>query len=54
MYEAWILCNKTASKLLPVIALCNGKHFRNISKLRVMQPAVVRRGNLNIISKALK
>jgi hypothetical protein len=41
MYEVWILCNKTACKLLPVIAFCNGKHFRNITKLQVRRPAVV-------------
>jgi hypothetical protein len=48
MYEVWMLCNKSASKLLSVIAFCNGKHFRNFSKIPVMRPAVIRRGNLNI------
>jgi hypothetical protein len=51
IYEAWILCNKTASKLLSIIAFCNGKHFRNISKIGVMRLAVIGRGNLNIVNK---
>jgi hypothetical protein len=29
VYEVWILYNKVASKLLPAVAFCNGKHLRN-------------------------
>jgi hypothetical protein len=53
MYEVWILCNESASKFLSVIAFCNGKPFRNALKIRVKRPAVIGKGNLNIISEEL-